>query len=81
MKSSMKLRKIAQPALLAALSIAILMPLAACRTNIADDPILRLSAEESLAKGKELLAREKYAEARKYIAHAYEAEPNSSAGR
>lgn len=81
MKSSTKLRIYDKRVLLAALSIAILMPLAACRTSVADDPILRLSAEESLVKGKELLAREKYADARKYLAHAYEAEPNSSAGR
>lgn len=81
MKSSTKLRSNGKRVLLAALSIVILMPLAACRTSVADDPILRLSAEESLVKGKELLAREKYADARKYLAHAYEAEPNSSAGR
>lgn len=81
MKSSTKPRNHAARMLLAALSIVSLMPLAACRTSVADDPILRLSAEESLVKGKELLAREKYADARKYLAHAYEAEPNSSAGR
>jgi outer membrane protein assembly factor BamD len=69
------------PLLLVGLLMITLWPLAACRSGIADDPILRLSAEESLAKGKELLAREKYAEARKYLSHAYEAEPNSSAGR
>lgn len=54
---------------------------AACRTAPADDPILRLSAEESLTRGKELLAGEKYARARPYLEHAFEAEPNSVTGR
>lgn len=46
-----------------------------------DDPILRLSAEESLARGKELLEQEKYSDARPYLLHAFEVEPNSVAGR
>ena len=37
------------PLLLAGLLMATLLPLAACRSGVADDPILRLSAEESLA--------------------------------
>jgi len=45
------------------------------------DPILRLSAEESLAQGKELLAKEKYDKARPYFTHAFEVEPNSTVGR
>ncbi len=45
------------------------------------DPILRLSAEESLAKGKELQARQKYDLARPYFTHAFEVEPNSAIGR
>lgn len=77
----MKRRMNTNTLLLAALTTALWLPLGACRTSIDDDPILRLSAEESLATGKELLAKEKYAEARKYLSHAYEAEPNSSAGR
>lgn len=63
--------------------VAILLALAAgaCRSNPAEDPILRLSAEESLAEGKELMAREKYGRARPYFQHAFEVEPNSAIGR
>lgn len=52
-----------------------------CRSGTAEDPILQLSAEESLAQGKELLAREKYERSRPYFTHAYEVEPNSAIGR
>lgn len=65
----------------AAAALLALAALAGCKTAPADDPILRLGAEESLAAGKELLAREKYARARPYFEHAFEAEPNSVAGR
>jgi outer membrane protein assembly factor BamD len=53
----------------------------ACKSNIQNDPILRLSAAESLAEGKALFAREKYERARPYFSHAFEVEPNSSSGR
>lgn len=46
-----------------------------------EDPILRLSASEALEQGKVLLENEKYREARKYLIHAFEVEPNSVAGR
>jgi outer membrane protein assembly factor BamD len=57
------------------------LALAGCRSSAPEDPILRLSAEESLAQGKDLLAREKYAAARPYFTHAFEVEPNSALGR
>lgn len=57
------------------------LALAGCKSGAADDPILRLSAEESLAQGKELLTREKYERARPYFTHAFEVEPNSAIGR
>jgi outer membrane protein assembly factor BamD len=57
------------------------LTLAGCRSAPADDPILRLAAEESLTQGKELLAREKYEKARPYFTHAFEVEPNSVIGR
>jgi outer membrane protein assembly factor BamD len=60
---------------------ALLLALAGCRSGVAQDPILKLSAEESLAKGKELLARQKYGKARPYFTHAFEIEPNSPVGR
>jgi outer membrane protein assembly factor BamD len=54
----------------------------ACRGGGApEDPILRLSAEESLAEGKAWLAKEKHARARPYFTHAFEVEPNSAIGR
>src|SRR4051812_4992988 len=53
-----------------------------CKGNgPAVDPILKLSAEESLAQGKELLTKEKYEKARPYFTHAFEVEPNSTVGR
>lgn len=53
----------------------------ACRSSIENDPILRLSAQESLVEGKRLLEAEKYSRARPYLTHAFEVEPNSAAGR
>lgn len=52
-----------------------------CKSNIQNDPILRLSAAESLAEGKRLFERKKYERARPYFSHAFEVEPNSSSGR
>lgn len=55
---------------------------AACRSGAPrEDPILRLAAEESLAQGKELLAKKKYSKARPLFTHAFEVEPNSAIGR
>jgi outer membrane protein assembly factor BamD len=68
--------------LLLAVAAMAVLALGGCRSGGApDDPILRLSAEESLAQGKDLLAREKYAAARPYFTHAFEVEPNSAIGR
>lgn len=46
-----------------------------------EDPILLLSAGESLEQGKALLERGKYFKASKYLTHAFEVEPNSRSGR
>ena len=46
-----------------------------------EDPILRLSATEALEQGTALFDQGKYREARKYLIHAFEVEPNSVAGR
>jgi len=54
---------------------------AGCKSGAPKDPILRLSAEESLARGKELLTQKKYDQARPYFTHAFEVEPNSAIGR
>jgi len=69
------------PNVLAAALLAAVLPLAGCGGGVKEDPILRLSAAESLTQGKELLAREKYRAARPYLSHAFEVEPNSVAGR
>ena len=45
------------------------------------DPILQLSAEESLEIGKELMEKKKYSQAREYLSHTFEVAPNSAAGR
>ncbi len=58
-----------------------LLVLGACAGEEREDPILRLSAEESLEQGNELMAKEKYALAREYLQHAFEVEPNSAIGR
>jgi|CXWL01.1.fsa_nt_gi outer membrane protein assembly factor BamD len=52
-----------------------------CRHQIKEDPILQLSAGESLLEGKRLLEKEKFGTARKYLSHAFEVEPNSVQGR
>lgn len=49
--------------------------------GVKDDPILHLSAAEALEQGKALMAEKKYSQARKYLIHAYEVEPNSRNGR
>lgn len=59
----------------------LVVAVAACRSGIKDDPILRLSAVESLVEGKKLLETEKYKQARPYLQHAFEVEPNSATGR
>ena len=55
--------------------------LLACGSRGKEDPILSLSAAESLAQGKKLMAEERYSAARPYLSHAFEVEPNSAAGR
>jgi outer membrane protein assembly factor BamD len=59
----------------------LLLASAGCKSGAPKDPILRLSAEESLASGKDLLTKKKYETARPYFTHAFEVEPNSGIGR
>lgn len=63
------------------LPLALLLLVVACGSRGKEDPILSLSAAESLAQGKKLLGEERYGAARPYLAHAFEIEPNSAAGR
>ena len=66
--------------LLLPLLAGVVLTLAACSAG-KEDPILRLSAQESLDQGKALMAEEKYRSAKEYLVHAFEVEPNSTAGR
>lgn len=59
----------------------LILTLVACKGGIREDPILRLSAEEALAEGKELMEREKFNQATQYLDHAFEVAPNSATGR
>lgn len=72
--------KISGRVLLAPVLLALLVA-GGCKSTTRTDPILELSAIESLEKGKALLAEEKPAQARPYLTHAFEVEPNSLAGR
>jgi outer membrane protein assembly factor BamD len=62
-------------------TVLLAMGAAGCRGGVKEDPILQLSAAEALAEGKRLLAAEKHSQARRYLAHAFEIEPNSVSGR
>jgi outer membrane protein assembly factor BamD len=56
--------------------------LASCKGGgVKSDPILRLSADEALEQGKELMEREKFVQATQYLDHAFEVAPNSATGR
>jgi outer membrane protein assembly factor BamD len=68
----------------AILGVLALVALGGChrnQNNSTNDPILKLSAEESLAQGKDFLAKKNYARARSLFTHAFEVEPNSKVGR
>lgn len=66
-------------AAVAMMSLTILLP--GCRSAGREDPILRLSAAEALETGKGLMEDGKYSQARRYLSHAFEVEPNSVSGR
>lgn len=66
---------------LAALAAVVALFAAGCSSKAKDDPLLRLSADESLTEGKRLLEAEKFGRARPYFQHAFEVEPNSKTGR
>lgn len=67
--------------LLAVLAVLSGVAVTGCRSAPSNDPVLKLAATESLAKGKEFLAQKKYGKARPYFTHAFEIEPNSAQGR
>jgi outer membrane protein assembly factor BamD len=53
----------------------------ACKSGGKDDPVMQLAAAESLTEGQRLMKEEKYSQARRYLTHAFEIEPNSISGR
>jgi len=63
------------------LLLALVAVLPACGGGEREDPILRLSAAESMEKGRALLEDGKFGRAREYFQHAFEVEPNSAIGR
>lgn len=67
--------------MLALLTVLAVSSLSGCGGGIQDDPILKLSGEESLSEGKRLIEEKKYSRARRYLTHAFEVEPNSRSGR
>ncbi len=63
-----------------AILVLVLLSVTACGKK-REDPILRLSAQEALEIGKQLLEEEKYFKAERHLTHAFEVEPNSRSGR
>lgn len=81
-----KYLNIAKRTVTLAVPLAVILAAGGCKSDgglgrLDDDPILRLSGEESLKEGKELIEQKKYARARDYLTHAFEVEPNSASGR
>lgn len=68
----------------AKLSLALVLAIgfaAGCSDKIAEDPIMRLSAEEAMEEGRRLMEKKKYSQAAEYFSHAFEVAPNSATGR
>lgn len=76
----MKISRLASGILLWGMVVAVLS-VVGCGGEGKEDPILRLSAEEALAKGQELMENKKYGQAAEYFSHAFEVAPNSATGR
>jgi outer membrane protein assembly factor BamD len=75
------LRPAVRPLLLL-LVAAVAAGLGGCKSGAQrEDPLMQLSAAESLTEGQRLMGIEKFAQARKYLTHAFEVEPNSASGR
>ncbi|MBZ0113607.1 MAG: outer membrane protein assembly factor BamD [Thermoanaerobaculia bacterium] len=63
------------------IAMVVMLSLGCASKGVENDPILRLSAVESLEQGKQLMEQGKYTQATKYLSHAFEIEPNSATGR
>jgi outer membrane protein assembly factor BamD len=80
----MRTKRTKRMAAVGLLCMAGIVGVVACKSSEArrsNDPVLKLSAEESLAQGKDFLAAKKYSRARPLFTHAFEVEPNSKVGR
>lgn len=66
-----------------AVALCLLLVLAVgCRKNkVRIDPILQLSTQDALTRGKDLMAQEKFTRAQRFLEHAFESSPNSREGR
>ena len=71
--------------LTAALLVVMTLSVVGCKSSggsgVDNDPILQLSADESLGRGRELMEAGKYQPAAEYLSHAFEVAPNSASGR
>lgn len=71
--------------LTAALLVVMTLSMVGCKSSggsgVDNDPILQLSADESLERGQQLMEAGKYRSAVEYLAHAFEVAPNSASGR
>jgi outer membrane protein assembly factor BamD len=67
--------------MMSAMLILVALTFMACKGGVKQDPVLRLSADEALTQGKELMDREKYTQAADFLDHAFEVAPNSAIGR
>lgn len=63
------------------LVLVLLLSGVACSGGGKTDPIVMLSSPEALERGKQLLEEGKFRQAREYLVHAFEVEPNSVGGR
>jgi len=70
--------RISRPAAVAAMLLALT---AGCGGGPPVDPILQLSTQEALERGKQLMDDGKYSRANRFLTHAFESAPNSREGR
>lgn len=67
------------------LVVTLTISVAGCKSSggsgVENDPILQLSADESLERGRQLMEAGKYQQASEYLSHAFEVAPNSASGR
>lgn len=70
-----------RPMVAAALCLLLVLTFGCSRNKPRIDPILQLSTQDALTRGKDLMAQEKFTRAQRYLDHAFESSPNSREGR